>query len=394
MVDIESAIQMYEKAVAIDSSFALAWVGLAESNRRMYWYHMSRYSGDKNDYSNKIQQQITRTKNYLDKAIELAPDLKEVKVEEGAYYYQCEKDYTKALQILEKLSIDYPNDDATLFWIANILRRTGEFEKSFEYYNKAISLNPSNGDYWSEAGLTLKILRKYDEAEKYIKKASALMPSDWFNWSLWDIYLTTRQIKKVKQYNKRPNGLDEYTLQFNKATIFFVERKWQQGINEIERIPFDSIHSKNLLKHVTLGRFYLKVPNAEKAKENFNTAKEIFENDLHEEDKNANNYGFYAVSLAGLGLKKEAIDTVNKALDIQRYSGDDFMDGWINHWWKADILIMVGEYDEAIKKLEYILSRYGGVLNITELKEDPIYNPLREMDGFKAIINNPEYQPR
>jgi len=398
MEDIESAIQMYEKAVAIDSSFALAWVGLAESNRWLYWVHIRHYSGDKNDHFKKIQRQIDKTKKYLDKAIALAPELMEVRREEGAYYYQCKGDYTKALQISERLSMDYPNDDATLFLIAIILRRTGELEKSIEYSKKATSLNPSNWLYWNETGNTLVHIRKYKEAEKYYKKAIILNPTpDWYNGNLFELYISyTGEYKKAKQYlDKLADVLPEFYLKYGKAQIFNLEGEFYRAISELDGIAYDStVNEVNFFKHLGLGWNYDNISEEEKAKENYKKAKEIFELNIPNEDKEASIYSYYALSLAGLGMKEQAIDTVNKALEIQSYSGEDTFDGYTIHYTKAKILAMVGENDEAIKKLEYILKRFGGIVSVNDLKHDPFWKPLRDMEGFKALLNNPEYQPR
>ncbi|MCK5105513.1 MAG: hypothetical protein KAR17_21965, partial [Cyclobacteriaceae bacterium] len=57
----------------------------------------------------------------------------------------------------------------------------------------------------------------------------------------------------------------------------------------------------------------------------------------------------------------------------------------------AKILLMVGEYDKVLSRLEFLLSQNGSI-SIELLKLDPFWNPIREMDGFKAIINNPKYQ--
>ena len=52
---------------------------------------------------------------------------------------------------------------------------------------------------------------------------------------------------------------------------------------------------------------------------------------------------------------------------------------------------MVGEYDQCISKLEFLLQQNGN-MTIELLKLDPIWDPLREMDAFKTLINNPKYQ--
>ena len=90
------AIQMYKKAIEIDSSYALAWVGLAARSRASFWFGY--------DIS---KENLSLTKKYLDRAISLLPNLKEVRIEQARYYYHCEHDYQKSLILLEKLKAEY-----------------------------------------------------------------------------------------------------------------------------------------------------------------------------------------------------------------------------------------------------------------------------------------------
>ena len=55
------------------------------------------------------------TKQYLDKAIILDPDLMEVQLETGWYYYHCKMNYPKALQILENLPVQQMGKQIQVF---------------------------------------------------------------------------------------------------------------------------------------------------------------------------------------------------------------------------------------------------------------------------------------
>ncbi|MCK5277618.1 MAG: hypothetical protein KAK04_03755, partial [Cyclobacteriaceae bacterium] len=70
--DLRYAIQMHEKAIENDPNFALAWVGLAAASRLGYFF-----------YHDRSEEQLIKTKQYLDKAVSLSPQSKEVMLEEG-----------------------------------------------------------------------------------------------------------------------------------------------------------------------------------------------------------------------------------------------------------------------------------------------------------------------
>ena len=52
---------------------------------------------------------------------------------------------------------------------------------------------------------------------------------------------------------------------------------------------------------------------------------------------------------------------------------------------------MIGEYENALKRIEFIIQQ-SGMITADNLKLDPFWNPIKEKEGFKAIINNPGYQ--
>ena len=110
--------------------------------------------------------------------IALGPDLIEVQTETGRYYYHCELNYPKALQILEKLKSDYPKNGQLHSWAGLVYKRMGQFQKAFEYQDRAISLNPSAWGEWIDAGLTLAMLGRYRQAEDYIKTHCVFSPKN------------------------------------------------------------------------------------------------------------------------------------------------------------------------------------------------------------------------
>ena len=57
----------------------------------------------------------------------------------------------------------------------------------------------------------------------------------------------------------------------------------------------------------------------------------------------------------------------------------------------ARILLMIGRYEEAIAKLEFLLQQ-NGLISVELLKKDPFWDPLRDIYAFKALIENPDYQ--
>ena len=94
------AEQMFEKAIELDSNFAIAMTRLAQINLSMYWYYWDR-----------TDNRLRKSKYYIDKALEINPDLPEIYLALGQYYYHGFLDYEKALFEFDKGLKIKPNSE-------------------------------------------------------------------------------------------------------------------------------------------------------------------------------------------------------------------------------------------------------------------------------------------
>jgi hypothetical protein len=53
----------------------------------------------------------------------------------------------------------------------------------------------------------------------------------------------------------------------------------------------------------------------------------------------------------------------------------------------AIIYTLLDNYEDALKKINFILS-IPGTFSVNQLKLDPLYDPLRNLHGYKSIIAN------
>ena len=96
------------------------------------------------------------------------------------------------------------------------------------------------------------------------------------------------------------------------------------------------------------------------------------------------------IAYAGLGMVEKANEAGNTALGIMNME-IDYVRGTYREYDMARILVMVGNHNQAISKLEYLLEQHK-ILSVEQLKIDPFWDRLREFDEFEALINNPKYQ--
>jgi hypothetical protein len=101
-------------------------------------------------------------------------------------------------------------------------------------------------------------------------------------------------------------------------------------------------------------------------------------------------YCALGIACAGMGLKVEALKAGREALDILDFE-KDAQGGYAPEMDMVRILVMTGEYDEAMIRLDRII-KYTGVQTVEILKLDPFWDPVRKNAKFKEIVNNPEYK--
>jgi serine/threonine-protein kinase len=130
--------------------------------------------------------------------------------------------------------------------------------------------------------------------------------------------------------------------------------------------------------------------NQEKAARHFESERVFLFGKMDQLKNDSRIYRSLGIAYAGLGMKNEAIEQGEKALDILNFS-NDAISGFYPEMDMVKILLMVGEYDEALIRLDHILNQTN-LITVEVLKLDPFWDPVRDMDTFKEIISNPKYQ--
>ena len=90
------------------------------------------------------------------------------------------------------------------------------------------------------------------------------------------------------------------------------------------------------------------------------------------------------IAYAGLGRKNDAIREGELAAKLAPISQDAFYNFPIAIS-LTRIYVMVGEYEDAIDPLEYLLS-IPAELSIPSLRVDPTWDPLRDHPRFQALL--------
>ena len=174
-------MKFFEQAVALDPDFALALAMLSEAHRSLYFMGYDH-----------TEERLVSAWAAIERAAELEPDLADVRVVLGHYYYQADLDYTRALAEFSKAAEDLPNDPELLRSIAYIWRRQGLFEESLEYLARAAALTPKITDVAVEYSYTLCVVGEYDKGLDMLERSIAIDPDQEWPYLLKALLYWTR----------------------------------------------------------------------------------------------------------------------------------------------------------------------------------------------------------
>ena len=166
--DYERIIAIYEQAVALDPTFALAHAQVGLVHDILYWFA----------YLDPSAGRAAKAKAAVDAAVRLAPDLPETHLALGAYYYRIDRDWNRALGEFGAAEPGLPNDAQLFFWLAVTHRRLGHWEKALGYFERALALNPRELATASNYADFQVELRRWDQANDAAVRSLAYFPGD------------------------------------------------------------------------------------------------------------------------------------------------------------------------------------------------------------------------
>jgi serine/threonine-protein kinase len=162
------AIDFFDDAIALDGEFALAW---AEQSVAHIWLY--RHFVDHTD------RRALLAKAAVDTALALAPGLPTAYLALGLYYYWGpESDAARALEEFQHVSEREPNNAYARTLIAVLQAARGQWDEAVANAALAMELDPREPDWAVTAGMFHFLVRRYEDAERYLDLALELSPDN------------------------------------------------------------------------------------------------------------------------------------------------------------------------------------------------------------------------
>jgi tetratricopeptide (TPR) repeat protein len=374
VTSFSSAIDAYDKAVKEDSLFAKAYAKRAIA--RAWGYNARQLDST----------QISKCMQDIIKASAINKDLPEIQIALGFYYYYCKRELDKALEYFTLAYEKSPGDYEPLFYVAMVYRRRAEWVKSMNLIRKLIALKPQNSLCLTNIGMTYQYLHNYDSAQLFHQKAIEVMPV----WpSPYRNMIETLIRKHGNTLEARitlNNGIKTTGGDFTEFLIMLdiYDRKYADALQKAEKSNQNE-YKLNGKKQLYIAEINSLMNNKHNADLYYDSALVILNNTLKKNNDNPEIVSNIGIAYAGKGNKENAITEGQKAISLCKYDNFDKSDMILN---LARICAMVGEYEQAISYIDYILHNIPSNCSIKLLQLDPVWEPLINRSEFKALLRN------
>jgi len=375
------AVQMFQRAVELDSTFALAYARLAYAHAETYQ--------DRYDPS---AERLVLAQAAADRALQLQPNLPWAHIAQGYCAYWGHKDYNTALRELALAEVGLPDDPDILSAQAFIWRRQGRFKAAIQQLERLFLLNPRDAVLPSRIAETQYYLRDYASAIRSTDQSISLAPDQIVGYLYKALFLCSAEGDTVSARATLASipRQDNEDVRMGWLWLDMIERDYSDALRQIAQLPTMVVFAggPTYLKVQLLANVYDFTREPARARECYDSARVILEKELKERPDDPSVHSMLGLIYAGLGKKQDAIREGKLAVEIIPVSKDAF-DGSDRAVDLAMIFIKVGEHDAALDQIEYLLT-IPSSLSAALLRLDPQYDPLRELPRFQKLIEQPD----
>jgi TolB-like protein/DNA-binding winged helix-turn-helix (wHTH) protein/Tfp pilus assembly protein PilF len=376
------AQQQYERAIAADPNFALAYAALSMVHIDHYWYGIDR--------TNERRQKALAA---AQRARELQPDLPEARLAMGTYFYHGYHDYGAALQELDAVREQLPSNVDLHRVYSGIFRRTGRWEESLESAAKAIELDPMHVELMWNQSATLLAMRRFDEAREMIQRAISIAPD------LPNLRALSAYIERFDRGNTEAGYLLSQAppLAGNiRAEQFYwwhglYTRDYDIGLEILDHDDHVGVHNSPFMypRENMRALMYRLKGEQELARKHYEIAVQQLESLLNEEPVNRGTPNLRVVlgeALVGIGEIERGVAMAERGLADFSPEHDAYFARFLQYEALMRVFLVTDPYGRGLSLLDEYLSSNGGGVSIEGMLPDPRLDAIRDDSRFVELV--------
>jgi TolB-like protein/Flp pilus assembly protein TadD len=375
-VSLRRAIGFYERAVALDSTFATAWARLSHARTRLYGNGVP-------DPALAVQARLA-----AERARRLNPKEPLVYRAFGAYYSivnpidpdRALAEYRQGLQLA-------PDNVSLLGALGGIEPSLGRWDSAAARLGRAAVLDPRSPSIAAQLADVLTMLRRYGPADSAADRGLALAPTNpRMPWQKVIVTLaqghldSARAVIRASAREIDPAAVFSYLANFQDL-YWALDDDAQRQVLALPPSAFDNDRAAWAFVRTQL--YYLRGDRGRTSVYG-DSARIAYEEQSRAAPEDAQRHSLLGVVLAYLGRKAEAVREGRRGVELQPISQDAY-GGAYYQLQLARIYLLVGEPEKALDQLEPLL-RMPYYLSPGWLRIDPTFDPLRSNPRFKKLV--------
>ena len=368
-----AAADMYERAIARDSAFAIGWVGVALA-------YSAAYQGTG------AAEHLTKARAALDRAFDLEPNLPEAHVALAGYQY-VQGQYEQAVEALSKPLRGRPNFARGWFLMGLAQRRLGRWEEATDALTRAVELNPAAAAVVQNLARVHLYLREYAEADRYYQQQQSLVPDlpGPYTNRAWLAIVGDASVERAQQI------LHQAVQRLGLAPVLreVVNLPWRMWFSlpdwgfrqDLEGFTVTELGADSVDYYLARAASERAEADTVRATAYYDSVRVVLESRA---PLGAVQHGYLGIAYAGMGRKDDAVQVALRGVELRPGSSDAYL-GPQSLMYLARTYILVGEYDKAIEVLDTLVkipSFYSRAL----LRVNTLFDPLRDLPRFKALL--------
>ncbi len=376
-LSLQKALPHYERAVALDTNFALAW------SRVSYVYAQTFNVNPAGDLAQKTEESAKR-------AMRLAPDDPQVRRAYSRYFRIVKHDLPAALAQVDTALLRDPNNVDLLTMSASLNAANAHWDAAVNAAMRASTLDSRNPLAVSSTGRILHAVRRFAESEVYAAKAMELSPGNISytedrvinHISLGDLAGAKSDVKAAFA-----KGADSTEL----AAYFalFQEMQWVLDEPLLRRIvTMTPANFRNNRAHWALkvGRTLLLLGDTARGRAYGDSARIVAEAQMasYPEDAQVHELRGRALALMGPSRSADAIEEADRSLKMRETALDASTGPYVRYQ-VARIFVQAGAYERALDIIEPLLTANYADITPAWLRLEPVFRPLASNPRFVKL---------
>lgn len=361
------AVRCFERAVALDPEFALAWARLARAHERMV-----RLGYDGSAARRLLAHQAVA------RAEALGGDPVEVQTAWSAYWLGVGRDAEDALRSAERALALQPQDVDARYLQGFAQLQLGQWEPAACTLEEAQALDPHNANLPALLALALVGLHRHAEAEHAVERSLALESDQLLGYviGVWNTWVWRGDLVNARARIEALPPLEDWRFMELRFLQALYEGRFEHALEVLEPFAGGWMRDWVLARPVVLfeAQAWRLLGEGARADAAFERAAELLQAQLLAEPGDGRLMASYAIALAGLGRREEALEQARRAVGAMRYPRA--FDAATVREDAALARCMAGDRRGARKAIETLLAEPAH-FSAHLLRLDPRWAPLR-----------------